>query len=141
MSSRFKRYCIVFIIVCLLIVIAYKNRAFEHFTASSDPLLEELQTQFAKLHPKFKNVNIRKGDKSYTINKKHVYICVKDDKGRYYNRNMLAYVTLHEYAHMLCDEIGHTPKFYRIFDQLLEKAARKGLYNPDIPPVEDYCGH
>lgn len=141
MSTLFKRYLIFVFISCILYLLCRQNNVFERFTSSSDPILQEIQQQLARLHPKFEKVNIYKGDKSYTINKKHVYICVKDDHGRYYNRNMLVYVTLHEYAHMLCDEVGHTPKFYRIFEDLLKKASKKGLYNPDIPPLENYCGH
>lgn len=108
---------------------------------SRDPILHEIQSQLSTLDPKFQKVELYEGDKSYTINKKKVYICLKDKNGRYYNRNMLVYVTLHEYAHMLCDEIGHTDKFYKIFEKLLQKATNAGLYNPNISPVVNYCGH
>lgn len=109
--------------------------------APRDPVLNELKEQLAELHPRFKNVELYMGDKSYTINKKRVYICLKDEKGKYYSRNMLCYVILHEYAHMLCDEIGHTEKFGQVFRDLLKQAAERGLYNPNIPPLADYCGH
>jgi hypothetical protein len=106
-----------------------------------DPVLRELQRQLSQLDPKFENVEIYEGDKSYTINKRRVYICLKDEHGRYYDRNMLAYVTLHEYAHILCDEIGHTDKFFSIFQSLLEKAEEMGYYDSSIPLLMDYCGH
>jgi hypothetical protein len=113
----------------------------EYFKSSKDPVLEDLKVQLADIHPRFENLELYKGDKSYTMNKKKVYICVKYGNGRYYNRNMLYYVVLHEYAHLLCDEIGHTDKFFNIFDELLHKAAERGLYNPSIPPLDNYCGH
>lgn len=106
-----------------------------------DPILHELKSQLSIIHPRFQHVELYEGKKSYTINKKKVYICLKDKNGRYYNRNMLCYVILHEYAHMLCDEIGHTDKFYDVFDDLLKKAGQLGLYDPDIPPLRKYCGH
>lgn len=106
-----------------------------------DPLLEELQDQLSILHPKLRNIKLYVGNKSYTINKKHVYICIKDEHGRYYNRNMLVYVICHEFAHVLCDEINHTEKFFLIFEDLLNKATEQGLYNPSIPPLKNYCGH
>jgi hypothetical protein len=112
----------------------------EHFT-SRDPVLDKLKEELSVLDPKFKNVELYEGNKSYTINKKKVFVCLKDEHGRYYNRNMLCYVVLHEYAHMLCKSIGHTEEFNEIFDHLLEKASRLGLYNPSIPPLTDYCGH
>jgi len=82
-----------------------------------------------------------KGDKSYTINKKKVYMCLKDDKGSYYPNNSLIYVFLHEMAHVICDEIGHTEKFHDIFEELLENAKYMKLYDPTIPMVQNYCSY
>jgi len=79
------------------------------------------------------------GRKSYTINKTYVHICKKDKNGKLYARNQLVLVLLHEIAHALCDEVGHTDKFNRILDDLLEKAAKKGVYDPSIPNIPDYC--
>ena len=56
-----------------------------------------------------------------------------------YAKNQLVLVLLHEIAHALCDEVGHTAKFNRILDDLLVKAAQKGVYNPKIPNIPDYC--
>lgn len=130
--------------VCLFGILLYMS--ISHFSIiesfkKHDPILHELKTQLAQLDPKFENVELYEGDKSYTINKKKVYICLKDKNGRYYNRNMLVYVILHEYAHMLCDEVGHTDKFYRVFNHLLDRAERAGLYDPNISPIGKYCGH
>ena len=112
----------------------------EYFTVK-DPILDIIRDELSVLDPRFKNVEIYEGDKSYTINKKKVYICLKDSDGRYYNKNFLVYVVCHEYAHMCCDEIGHTGKFFSIFDDILQKAERHGIYDSSIPPLEDYCGH
>jgi hypothetical protein len=79
------------------------------------------------------------GRKSYTINKTYVHICKKDKHGKLYARNQLVLVLLHEIAHALCDEVGHTDKFNRILDDLLEKASKKGIYDPSIPNIPDYC--
>ncbi len=130
-------WILLFIVIC---VVYFLFQKIEYFT-SHDPVLDELRNQLAVLHPKFKDVELYEGKKSYTINKEKVYICTKDTNGRYYSRNMLCYVILHEYAHMICDEIGHTRKFQTIFDDLLQQASDYGLYNPSIPPLTDYCGH
>jgi len=131
------------LIIILLVAYVMYNicTEFEYFTTTNDPVLDEIKKQLSVLHPKFENVELYEGNKSYTINKKRVYVCLKDDNGRYYHRNMIVYVTLHEYAHILCTEIGHTDLFFKIFDDLLQKAATAGLYNPSIPPLEKYCGH
>ena len=136
--SNYERFILVGIIMCLAYILICQQVDF--YFKNNDPVLNEIKNQLAVLHPRFQNVEIYEGDRSYTINKKRVHICLKDDHGRYYNRNMLVYVTLHEYAHILCDEVGHTPKFFKIFDELLQKAAKAGLYNPKIPPLEKYCG-
>lgn len=123
----------------LLLLVVYMFCNIDYYVAR-DPLLEELRQQLSVLHPRFKDIQIFEGTRSYTINKSKSYICLKDEHGRYYNRNMLVYVICHEYAHVLCDEIGHTNKFFEIFQDLLNKAAAKGLYNPSIPPLRNYCG-
>ncbi len=79
------------------------------------------------------------GRKSYTINKTYVHICKKDKNGQMYARNQLVLVLLHEIAHALCDEVGHTRKFNRILDDLLYKASQKGIYDPSVPNIPDYC--
>jgi hypothetical protein len=84
-------------------------------------------------------ISIYKGDKSYTINKEKVFLCLLDENGEYYHINSLMYVFLHETAHVLCDEIGHTEKFHEIFQDLLLQAADLGIYNPNIPMISDYC--
>lgn len=86
-------------------------------------------------------VKVFKGDKSFTINKKRVFLCLKDENQQYYNDNMLIYVFLHELAHVICDEIGHTQKFHDIFEDVLDLAVEKGIWNPNIPIVQNYCEH
>lgn len=105
-----------------------------------DPMLIQIKQVLLPLHPEMKNLKLYKGDKSYTLNKEHVYICLKDENGDYYPINMLIYVTIHEIAHCLNKvDIGHTAKFHEIFEDLLEKASVLGIYNPSIPPIQNYC--
>ena len=47
---------------------------------------------------------------------------MQNEKGKYYTDNTLIYVILHEVAHVLCDEIGHTEKFQNIHQELIDKA-------------------
>ena len=77
--------------------------------------------------------------KSYTINKKYIFICLYDEHGNIYPDNQLIHVLLHEIAHSVCDEIGHTNKFNQILDIFLIEAQKNGLYDPTIPPIVDYC--
>lgn len=132
------KYAIAF----LLAYIAY-NLLFnmvEHYLYN-DPVLEELKFKLSAIDPKIKDMEIYEGNKSYTVNKKKIYICTKDENGNYYDKNMLTYVICHEYAHTLCTEIGHTELFNEIFQVILKKAEIAGVYNPNIPPIKNYCGH
>lgn len=105
-----------------------------------DPKLEQIRKTIRPLRPEIvDNIVFLEDKRSYTINKKKVYLCLKDENGDYYNDNMLIFVVLHEMAHVMCDEIGHTAKFQQIFQQLLDEAAEKNIYDPNIQPVQNYC--
>jgi len=80
-------------------------------------------------------------DESYTINKKRVHICLKDEKDAYYNNDMLMYVLLHELAHCKCKSIGHTPEFHEILDRIYDVARKTGLMSPTFTPNPGYCTH
>ncbi|QNH08546.1 136R [Invertebrate iridescent virus Kaz2018] len=87
-------------------------------------------------------IKLQEGPKSFTINKKQIFLCIKDKKSgdaNYYDYNSLIFVTLHEIAHVLCDELGHTQKFQHIFKELLDHASSLGLYDETKPFVKNYC--
>jgi hypothetical protein len=109
-----------------------------------DEYVLSLVQDISRIHPKVAQVveelKFFKGDKSYTLDKKYVYICKNDKKtGELYHRNQLILVLLHEISHALCDEVGHTEKFEKIFDELLDYATKSCVYNPNIPSVQNYC--
>lgn len=116
------------------------NQICEYY-AQLDPILPVIREQIAPLHPVVDNIQFYEGNKSYTINKQKIYLCLRDENRNYYDFNMLIYVAIHELAHVLCDEIGHTAKFHRIFEQLLQKAAQLHIYDPEKPIVQNYCGN
>ena len=93
------------------------------------------------MHPIIGSTKIREGKESFTLNKNEVSLCLKDKKtGEIYDDNMLTYVLLHEIAHVINkDDVGHTPKFHKKFDELLEKATQLGLFDPSKELIEDYC--
>jgi len=104
--------------------------------------IREIYNKLKLLHPKAcRKIKIKSGKESYTINKQEVTLCLKDENDTYYNDNMLMYVAIHELAHVICDEVGHTPKFYAINDVLLEKAEKLNIYDPKIPIIQDYCNY
>jgi predicted metal-dependent hydrolase len=104
----------------------------------NDGEIIRLKNKLVSVFPELKNVKLMKGDSSYTINKKKIYLCTEHN-GDKYDDNMLTYVILHELAHTLCPEIGHNEKFQKIFQILLNRAERHRLFNPHLPRVENYC--
>lgn len=79
----------------------------------------------------FKEITIKTSSKSYTVNKKVVYVCLVDSTtNKYYDKNTVIYVLIHELAHVLCDEVGHTDKYREIFDDLIYEATTLGIYDP-----------
>lgn len=106
----------------------------EHFHIVS------LKEKLTVIDPKFKDLDIRESNSSYTEDKSIIYLCLRDKAGMYYNENTLMYVALHEIAHLLNKEdYGHTPAFHKMFDKLLCKAASKGVYDPELPHPDEYC--
>jgi hypothetical protein len=116
---------------------------------SYDPKIDEIKKNLQHVYHSYtrdnKNIDdiisIQPSNKSYTINKSKMYLCLKDKNGNYYNTNMLMYVALHELAHVLCDEIGHTDKFHNIFNNLLDIANSLGYYSYSIPITMNYCNY
>jgi hypothetical protein len=131
---------ILFILIALKIMYEIKDN-YENQIEDDDVL--DLVELVRHVDPKVDNIvdhlKFFEGRKSYTINKKYVHICKKDRHGKLYARNQLVLVLLHEIAHALCDEVGHTEKFNRILDDLLDKASYKKIYDPSIPNIPDYC--
>ena len=112
----------------------------DHY-ARSDPKLYQLRNHLNDLHPVIHDVSLSGGNKSYTINKKKVHLCLYDEENKYYDDNMLIYVLIHELAHCITNSIGHTEEFHENFDMLLKRAEDMGLYDSSIPPIDNYCGH
>ena len=111
------------------------------YYSESDPMLISLKKDIIKLDPTASKLNIYKStDGTYIINKRRIYLCTHDKKtGKMYDRNILCPILIHELAHYKCDEVGHTPKFFRILEELTKRAEHMGLYDPSVPIPEDYC--
>ena len=128
----------ILLIIIILFILFIENQIKENI--EFDPMLITLKEILKPVHPIISELKIYRGNKSYTINKEKIYLCLYDQNGEYYPINMLIYVLLHEIAHILNeDDIGHTPKFYEQFNKLLENSISIGVYNPSIPIILNYC--
>jgi len=81
---------------------------------------------------------------AYSVNKgEQLSLCLRNvEDNTFIDNNTIYFVAIHELAHIMTDEIGHTPKFWSNMKYLLEKAHEIGIYTPvdySISPV-NYCG-
>lgn len=139
--SKYIPHLLTFLLILLLCWVIYKQ--IQEYHLQDDPMLQTLKEILDPIYeeyPELRKIRLYKGEKSYTINKEKTFMCLYDEKGDYYDLNTILHVLLHEYAHSLNKkDIGHTEEFYRIFDELLEKASNLKVYNPDIPVDRNYC--
>ena len=155
--GKYSKYVYIFVISTIVLFTAYMWNLYiqEEYRLQNDPKLKELKEKVAPLFSKDKKytgilsrindrdvmseITLYKGDKSYTINKHKIYLCLVDENDNYYNDMMLLFVFLHEIAHVLCNSVGHTDEFNEIFDALLQEAAKNNIYDPSYQPMKDYC--
>lgn len=131
---------IICIFIIIIVIIFFMLTSFVENFKKEDPMLHSIRNKIRPLHPDMvDHIILLEDTKSYTINKKKVYLCLKDENGDYYDENMLVFVAIHELAHVLCDEIGHTDKFQTIFQELLNKASDLQIYDPSVAPIQNYC--
>lgn len=131
--------CVVLVILSCVVV-----KQIREYHLQNDPILTTLKEVLKPITFGGRSITdgmkLYKADKSYTINKSQTFMCLYDKQGQYYPLNQLIYVLLHERAHSLNQaDIGHTPAFYQIFDNLLDQATKLGIYNPNISIIQDYC--
>lgn len=132
------------LIVALLVLILlyiyninYKRKIYQ------DPLIKKIKYDVSKLDSRIVDIDFYSSDESYTEDKDKIFLCLKDEMGKYYDYNMLMYVAIHECSHALTDviDVEHiTPEFRGMFETLLKKASKIGLYDSTAPLEEHYCG-
>ena len=81
---------------------------------------------------------------AYSVNKgEQLALCLRNiNDNTFIEDNTIYFVAIHELAHIMTDEVGHTPKFWDNMKFLLIKAQELGIYtHQDYSqfPV-DYCG-
>lgn len=149
MGMAFLYVCIILVIVLIFKTIHTEStkdiNKVKHLLEKLTPLFEENLDKndsfLVKLKdPNFRNkISVSVSSKSTTINKNKIYLCIKNKNNEYYTDNILIYVLLHELSHSISSDVGHTKQFQDIFSQLLQKAEKHKLYDPNIPFITDYC--
>ena len=81
---------------------------------------------------------------SYSVNKgEKISICLRN-KGdnTFEDDNIIMFVVLHELAHLITIDVGHTKNFWNNMKELLEKAENIYIYYPEDYSKKhiEYCG-
>ena len=102
-----------------------------------------------------KEVGNMESDAAYVINKKNMSFCLQKRKNEIIleDLNLITYVSIHEFAHIMSEEIGHGAEFIKNFEFLLNYAKEIVYYDPllkrQIPlyiqlnklnTSDNYCG-
>ena len=128
----------IIIIGIILFIVFYIFNAEEYLSKDTD--VTDIKQKLLPFFPELRSVKLMRGEKSYTLGKYRIFVCTRDKKtNQLYDDNTLTHVILHELAHTICRERGHTGSFFEIFDGLLTRATDMGLFDPDKNIKEDYC--
>lgn len=85
------------------------------------------------------------GYTSYSVDKgRRIVLCLrqKNANNTFVDYNTLVYVCLHEAAHCMVTDIGHTPHYWETFRFILKEAIEIGLYQKEdySKSPKDFCG-
>jgi hypothetical protein len=104
--------------------------------------IEQLQSNFNS-----RNINENTPGGQYTaysVNKgEELSICLRNvTDDTFISTNLVIFVSIHELAHVMTDEVGHTPKFWDNMKFLLERGEQIGIYIPEDynKNPQMYCG-
>lgn len=87
--------------------------------------------------------SIESGYTSYSVNKgEKLILCIRQRDRSFVDVNVMLYVAIHELAHLMTSEIGHTPLFWENFRFLLNEAISQGIYTKKdySADPQEYCG-
>jgi len=105
---------------------------------------DEVQQLYRNYNPDaISEGSVESGYTSYSVNKgEKLILCIRQKDKSFVDRNVIMYVAIHELAHIMTKEVGHTPKFWENFKFLLREAIDIDIYkkvNFNNKPQE-YCG-
>lgn len=83
------------------------------------------------------------GFTSYSVNKgDRLVLCIRHKSGEFVRDDVIMYVAIHELAHIMTREVGHTDAFWANFRFLIDEGITAGVYiHHDFNKMpEEYCG-
>ena len=111
----------------------------------NDPRVNRLLKRYNYQNMTENSPNNLDGSTSYMENKGQIFaLCLRSaiTPHNYHSMHTLTFVTMHELAHLMTKEYGHTPEFWSNFAYLLKHGKDSGIHIPvdySKAPIE-YCG-
>jgi len=143
MSSKTRKTILLLLALLFVIVVAIALSPKSYYS-EKHPILDEVRERFSKINPKYSEIPLQTGDKSYTENKTAITLCIVDPStNRVYDINTIMYVALHELSHIITKADGdesHGEEFKQNFARLIRDAQAMGVYDARQPIPSAYCG-
>lgn len=104
----------------------------------SKQLLERIKDDLTKIIPQTQSLEFYESVQSFTIDKKKIYLSLRNHFGEFYDYDELLYVAIHELTHAIIPDVGHTPFFKVKMSQLHQKALNLNIMSELKKPPSDY---
>lgn len=142
MISRGKKICWIIIFIFIITVILLYKYIYDKYN-DNDPILIKIKRRILPIEPRIADVELYTSPtESYTEDKKRIYLCLKDQNGKYYDMNTIMGVVLHELSHLfspVIDPNHNTSEFNELHSHYIKLAIKYGIYDPNIPFPNTYC--
>lgn len=77
-------------------------------------------------------------DRTFVADKRTIYLVLRREGQDFFDYSTILQAAIHEMAHILCPETGHSDSFYRIEDYLMQRAIQQYLLTPGFYPDPEY---
>jgi beta-lactamase regulating signal transducer with metallopeptidase domain len=131
-NKKIEIIMIVLLIVLFGVVLFFSKRQ-DPYLESVKPILFQILKK-AGYHSNLSSFPIQlksSNERTYTIDKKQIYVLLRKPSGERYNKDTLLFVILHEVAHILSPDEHHTKRFYQIEKKLHKVAMELGYIRKD----------
>lgn len=116
----------------------------QHVMAKDGPQNADARRLYKNFDPdNISEGGMEHGYTSYSVNKgEKIVLCIRQTDNSFVDENVIVYVAVHELAHLMTAEVGHTASFWAHFQYLIGQAVDIGIYRAvdfDARP-QPYCG-
>lgn len=130
---------LIIIVFTIFALVLMGIRCREYYKLAKNPedidMVQRLKLDLAKLHPNINDIDLNGlvsciPEDSYTENKRHVSICLRNTDGKYFPYSKLLKIGIHELAHVISkgyDPEHKTPEFNNNYSMLMRKAHELGF--------------